>query len=64
MDHFCFCHFPIGCLASGAVLDCIDSWFLPSYLLWYCSYIFGKVELKFDYALCHLISESGQFIDA
>ena len=28
-----FCHFPIGCQWSGVVLDCIDSWSLPSFLL-------------------------------
>ena len=30
----CFCYFPIWCLWSGLVLDCIDSW---SYLLPYFS---------------------------
>ena len=25
-----FCHFPIWCLRSGVVLDCIESWSLPS----------------------------------
>ena len=30
----CFCHFPIWCSGSGVVLDCIDSWSLPSFLLW------------------------------
>ena len=25
-----FCHFPIRCPGSGVVLDCIDSWSLPS----------------------------------
>ena len=28
---FCFCHFPMWCPRSGAVLDCIDS--LSPYLL-------------------------------
>ena len=28
-----FCHYPVWCLGSGAVLDCIDSWYLPSFLL-------------------------------
>ena len=26
----CFCHFPIRRPGSGVVLDCIDSWSLPS----------------------------------
>ena len=30
---FCFCHFPIWCPRSGVVLDCINSWSLPSSLL-------------------------------
>ena len=29
----CFCHFPIPCPWSGVVLDCIESWSLPSSLL-------------------------------
>ena len=29
----CFCHFPIWCPGLGAVLDCINSWSLPSLLL-------------------------------
>ena len=29
----CFYHFPIWCPGSGVVLDCIDSWSLPSSLL-------------------------------
>ena len=28
-----FCHFPMWCPGSSVVLDCIDSWSLPSYLL-------------------------------
>ena len=28
----CFCHFPILCPGTGVVLDCIDSWYLPSLL--------------------------------
>ena len=28
----CFCHFPMRCLGSGVVLDCIDSLFLNSSL--------------------------------
>ena len=31
----CFCHFPIWCLGSGMVLDCIDSWSLASFF--YCN---------------------------
>ena len=30
----CFSHFAIWCLGSGLALDCIDSWSLPSSLLW------------------------------
>ena len=30
-----FCHFPIWCLGSVVVLDCINFWFLPSALLLY-----------------------------
>ena len=26
----CFCHFPMWCPGSGVVLDCFDSWSLPS----------------------------------
>ena len=29
----CFCHFPMSCPGSGVVLDRIDSWSLPSFLL-------------------------------
>ena len=29
----CCCHFPIRCPGSGVVLDCINSWSLPSSLL-------------------------------
>ena len=29
----CFCHFSMWCPVSGVVLDCIDSWSLPSSLL-------------------------------
>ena len=29
-----FCHFPMWCPGSGEVIDCIDSWSLPSYLHW------------------------------
>ena len=29
----CFCHFPIWCLRSGVVHVCIDSWPLPSSLM-------------------------------
>ena len=29
----CFSHFPVWCPGSGVVLDCIDSWSLPPYLL-------------------------------
>ena len=28
-----FCYFPMQCSGSGVVLDCIDSWYLPSSLL-------------------------------
>ena len=30
----CFCHFPTWCPGSGVVLDCIDPWSLPSFLIW------------------------------
>ena len=30
----CFCHFLIWCPGSGVVLDCINSWSLPSNLFW------------------------------
>ena len=30
----CFCDFPIWCPGSGVVFICIDSWPLPSFLLW------------------------------
>ena len=29
----CFCHFPMWHPGSGAVLDCIDSWSLPPFIL-------------------------------
>ena len=29
----CFCHFPMWYPGSGVVLDCIDSWSLPPFLL-------------------------------
>ena len=31
----CFSYFPIWCPASGVVLDCIDTWSLPSFLFWF-----------------------------
>ena len=31
---FCFSHFTIWYLGSGVILDCIDSWSLPSSILW------------------------------
>ena len=37
-DVFVFCHFPIWCLGSGVVIDCIDSLSLPSPLLLYPIY--------------------------
>ena len=41
----CFCHFPIRCPGSGGVLDCIDSWSLPSSLLIIFSNMqFAKLE--------------------
>ena len=29
----CFCYFPMWYLGSGVVLDCIDSWSVPFFLL-------------------------------
>ena len=29
----CFCYFPMWCSVSGVVVDCIDFWSLPSFLL-------------------------------
>ena len=29
-----FCHFLIQCPESGVILNCIDSWSVPSSLLW------------------------------
>ena len=34
----CFCHFPIRCPVWGVVLYCIDSWSLPSSLLFFHSH--------------------------
>ena len=34
-SHHCFYHFPMWYPGSGVVLDCIVSWFLPSFLLRY-----------------------------
>ena len=36
-----FCHFPMWCPGSGVVLDCIDSWSLPSFLLWSVIVVFS-----------------------
>ena len=30
----CFCHFPMWCPGSCVVLDCIDSWSLPPFIIW------------------------------
>ena len=53
---WCFCHFPILCLGTGVVLDCIDSWSLPSSLLW-SQHI--PVQLTFClYAVCFCAFDS------
>ena len=36
-DSIVFCHFPMRYPGSGVVLDCIDSWYLPPFLL--CIYV-------------------------
>ena len=48
----CFYHFPIRCLGSGVVLNCIDSWSLHSSSLWqrallgtFCEFISISLEL-------------------
>ena len=52
LDAFlCFCHFPIWCLGSGVVLDCIDSWALPSSLL--CTM---QKKIRFSHAEAQLFS--------
>ena len=40
MFFLCYTHFPRCCPQSGLVLDCIDSWFLPS------SYLYIQVHYK------------------
>ena len=37
------CHFPNWYPGSGVVLDCIDSWSLQPYLLWYHALFFGEL---------------------
>ena len=36
----CVCHFPMWYPGSGVVLDCIDSWSLPSFLLFLVDHTF------------------------
>ena len=40
------CHFPMWCLGLGVVLDCIDSWSLPSSLL--CN-LYRRISFPYFY---------------
>ena len=42
----CFCYFPMWYPGSGVVLDCIDSWSLPPFLLYipYCGLAFHGIS--------------------
>ena len=54
----CFCYFPMWCPGSGLLLDCIDSWYLPSFFytdipinVFYIKWIWSKWDAK----NCHCI---------
>ena len=57
---WCFiviCRFPIWCLGSGVVLDCIDSWSLPPYLQSFhtvVKYVYDLLFIQFNACLISL----------
>ena len=51
----CICHFPMSYPGSGVVLDCIDSWSLPSFLLW-PDWVIAKDDLS--HSLDHFVDFS------
>ena len=54
-----FWHFPVWCSGLGVVLDCIDSWALPSSLLLKPISIICLV----DRHRCHMAAKFGVFVD-
>ena len=58
-----FCHFPMWCPGSGVVLDCIDSWSLPSFLLllFVCNSLFSA---DYCWRKCIHVYTRGKFNNA
>ena len=63
----CFCHFRVWFLGSGVVLDCIDSWSLPHFLLLFlkhiivspqCAWNSGQIENAHNFFfICQLYND-------
>ena len=55
-----FCHFSKRYLGSGVVLDCMDSWYLPSFLLLFKN----KYSSNNNSVLCFLILQQVEFANS